>query len=135
MNRASKGQVIGPTTVTVEAVKVREYYQALEVEPTTPIVTGAPAPLAFPVDDLTLVWDVLQIRHESSLHAGQSISARRQLRVGERLDAVTSITDIWDRGALTFALLRTTYTDRHGTDVLVSEMTVVERQASDEEAP
>lgn len=132
MNRNVEGAIIGSVEVTVEAVKVRDYYQALELDPPGPLEPGEVAPVAFPVDNLNAVWGVLDISHDRSLHAGHAISAQRAPRIGERLTGVTRVTRIWDKAALTFATLSTRYTDTRGDEVLVSEMTIVERQEGQE---
>ena len=142
------------TDLTVEAGKVAEFARAIESSNEVFYDADAareagyndvPAPLTFTRvayfpryrvgDNRSSFGFDLGFDPERTVHGEQEYEYRRPVTVGDTLDGTTELVDVYQKsgtdGTLTFAVLKTTYTDTNDEVVVTERRTRIERGAVD----
>ena len=116
----------GPYDVTIPAGRAIAYAEAVGGSESpaygdtlAPIMVVA-ATLAVLIEDLGLYSGGLQ-----TIHAGQEVSWARQVRVGERVEAVGRLAANSVRRGNHFATVAVSYTDSDGVEIGTSSTTII----------
>ena len=116
----------GPYDVTIPADRAIAYAEAVGGSESpaygdilAPIMVVAAA-LTVLIEDLGLYSGGLQ-----TIHAGQEVSWARQVRVGERVEAVGILTANSVRRGNHFATVAVSYTDSDGVEIGTSSTTII----------
>lgn len=127
MNAGLEGKVYPALPFEVEPARVRRFAEVVggspdRVPPTYATVAEVAAGFARVVADPELRLDFTRV-----VHAEQSYEWHRPLRPGERLEAISTIESIRERGGNGFLIVRTELIDGDGSVVVVARATLLER--------